>query len=171
MEAAPRPAARRLHGTRLLACLALGLATAACGAGPDIGQALQVTDVVTGYYDAGIVQGKNKLVPSISFHVKNASSSEVSSVQLNAVFRVAGDQEELGSAFVRGIDASGLAPGATTSAFVLRSSLGYTGEQPRAQMLQHKDFRDVQVELFAKHGAKQWVKLAQYKVDRQLLTH
>jgi hypothetical protein len=86
------------------------------------------------------------------------------------VFRVIGDQEELGSAFVRGIDANGLDPGATSGGFVLRSSLGYTGEQPRTQMLQHSQFRDVQVEVFAKHGARQWVKLGQYKVERQLLT-
>ena len=52
----------------------------------------------------------------------------------------------------------------------MRSLLGYTGEQPRNQMLQHTQFKDVQVELFAKHGSDQWVKLAQYKIDRQLLT-
>jgi hypothetical protein len=142
----------------------------ACAGDVDVQEALKVTDVITGYHDAGIVAGKNKLVPSISFHVRNGADAPVSSVQLNAVFRVVGDEEELGSAFVRGIDASGLEPGGTTRAFVLRSSLGYTGEQPRTQMLQHREFRDVQVEIFAKHGSKQWVKLGQFKVDRQLLT-
>ena len=92
------------------------------------------------------------------------------SVQLNAVFRVEGDEEELGSMLVRGIDSSGIGPGELSETFVMRSSLGYTGEQPRAQMLQHKEFRDVQVELFAKHKAKQWVKIGQYRIDRQLLT-
>jgi hypothetical protein len=160
----------RGRACRLAATACAVLAAWACGSAVNVQQALQVTDVVTGYYDVGVVDGKNKLVPSISFQVRNTADRTVSSVQLNAVFRVVGDQEELGSAFVRGIDASGLAPGASTEAFVLRSSLGYTGEQPRAQMLQHKEFRDVQVEVFAKHGAEQWVKLGQYKVDRQLLT-
>jgi hypothetical protein len=148
----------------------LGLGAAACGEDVDVQQALQLTDVVTGFYDIGIVDGKNKIVPSISFQVRNAAASTVSSVQLNAVFRVVGDEEELGSAFVRGIDASGLEPGATTGPFVLRSSLGYTGEQPRAQMLQHRDFRDVHVEIFAKHGSRQWVRLGEHKIERQLLT-
>ena len=111
-----------------------------------------MTDVVTGYYDSGIVGGKNKLVPSVSFQVKNTAAATVRSVQLNAVFRVIGDQQGLGSAFVRGIDASGLAPGASTPAYVLRSSLGYTGEQPRSEMLQHKEFHDVQVQVFAKQA-------------------
>jgi hypothetical protein len=161
----------RVRAVTAFALLAgVPLLLAACGGDVDIARALQVTDVVTGYYDAGIVDGKNKLVPSISFRVKNTHADTVSSVQLNAVFRVVGDQEELGSSFVRGIDASGLAPGATTGAFVLRSTLGYTGEQPRNQMLQHSQFRDVQVEIFAKHGSEQWVKLGEHKVDRQLLT-
>jgi hypothetical protein len=86
------------------------------------------------------------------------------------VFRVIGDEEELGSAFVRGIDQSGLEPGRTTETFVLRSHLGYTGEQPRLQMLQHSLFKDAQVDVFAKHGSDQWVKLAQIQIDRQLLT-
>jgi hypothetical protein len=144
---------------------------AGCGREGDVREALQVTEVVTGFYDVGIVEGrKNKLVPSISFQVKNGSGDSISSVQFNAVFRVVGDEEELGSAFVRGIDAGGLAPGGSVGPFVLRSSLGYTGEQPRAQMLQHKDFKDVQVEIFAKHGSRQWAKLGEYKIERQLLT-
>ncbi len=155
-----------------LVLLGVGVVSAACrGADVDVQQALQVTDVVTGYHDLGIVDGKNKLVPSVSFRIRNVASDTVASVQLNAVFRVVGDQEELGSAFVKGIDARGLAGGATTEPFVLRSALGYTGEQPRAQMLQHSSFRDVHVEIFAKHGARQWVKLGEHKVERQLLTH
>jgi hypothetical protein len=160
----------RAPGGAALAVTTCVLLASGCGDAVNVREALQVTDVITGYYDVGIVDGKNKLVPSISFQVRNNGDRSVASVQLNAVFRVIGDQEELGSAFVRGIDASGLAPGATTQSFVLRSSLGYTGEQPRAQMMQHKEFRDVQVEVFAKHGSEQWVKLAQHKIERQLLT-
>jgi hypothetical protein len=161
----PGPGGARFGFSLALTALATG-----CGPGIDITETLQVTDVVTGYFDMGVVGGKNKLVPSIAFQVRNSADTPVAGVQLNAVFRVIGDTEELGSALVRGIDNSGLAPGATTAPFVLRSSLGYTGEQPRAQMLQHAQFQDVQVELFAKHGGRQWVKLGLYKIDRQLLT-
>jgi hypothetical protein len=156
-----------LAATALAACI---VAVSGCSESANLPQDLQVVNPVTGYYDVGLTDRRNKLVPSISFQIKNVGEQPVSSVQLNAVFRVIGDQEELGSAFVRGIDARGLARGATTEAFVLRSTLGYTGEQPRFQMLQHKEFRDVQVEVFAKQGSQQWVKLTQFKVDRQLLT-
>ena len=151
--------------------IGLVLASSGCADNVDAKNALKVTDVVTGWYDAGIVDGgKNKLVPSVSFRVQNTAGDRIRSVQFNAVFRVIGDPEELGSGFVRGIDASGLLPGEHTKAFVLRSTLGYKGEQPRVQILQHSQFRDAQVQIFAKHGSKQWVMLGEYKVDRVLLT-
>lgn len=170
---APPLRARRFRIPRLaplVATVVLLVAAAGCGEDVDVRSALEITDIVTGYYDVGIVDGKNKIVPSIAFRVRNASDRRIDSVQLNAVFRVEGDQEELGSMLVRGIDTKGLGPGELSETFVMRSSLGYTGEQPRSQMLQHKEFRDVQVELFAKHKAKQWVKIGQYRIDRQLLT-
>jgi hypothetical protein len=149
----------------------LSTMVSACGSSVDVKQALQVTDVLTGWYDAGIIEGnKNKLVPRVSFRVKNVSGETVASIQLNAVFRVVGDEQELGSMFVRGIGPEGLAPGQSTDTFSLQSTLGYTGEQPRLQMLQHEQFQDAQVEIFAKPGSGQWVKLAQFNIDRQLLT-
>jgi hypothetical protein len=160
---------RRRPGLIAVALMAASL-TAACGDKVDVKAGLQVTDVTTGWYDAGIVGGKNKLVPAVSFRVKNVARSPIKYVQLNAVFRVVGDQEELGSTFVKGIGGEGLAPGATSEPFVCRSALGYTGEQPRHEMLQHRQFRDAQVEIFAKHGSEQWVKLTDRPVARQLLT-
>ena len=154
-----------------LAALLAGASAACTSDSVDAKAALEVTDVVTGWYDAGIVDGKNKLVPSISFRIKNNATEPIRGVQLNAVFRVIGDQEELGSQWVRGIDMNGLAPGASTEAFVLRSNLGYTGEQPRMQMFDHSLFKDAQVEVFAKHGSQQWVVLLKQTVQRQLLTH
>jgi len=161
---------RRRPGLIALALTAASL-TAACGDRVDVKTGLQVTDVVTGWYDAGIVGGKNKLVPAVSLRVKNVANARIRFVQLNSVFRVVGDQEELGSMFVKGIGGDGLAPGASTEPFVFRSALGYTGEQPRHELLEHRQFRDAKVEVFAKHGSEQWVKLGEYPVARQLLTN
>jgi hypothetical protein len=155
----------------LPAVLAAALAASSCGpAEPEVAGALQVTDIVTGWFDAGIVNGQNKLVPTISFRVKNVADRGISSVDLNSVFRVIGDEEQLGSKYVKGIDRSGLLPGSSAGPFILRSELGYTSEAPRMQMLQNSQFKDAQVEVFAKHGSQQWVKLGQYTIQRQLLT-
>ena len=45
----------------------------------------------------------------------------------------------------------------------MRSTLGYTGDQPRMQMLQNREFVDAKVEISLKQGAKVLTKLAEYR--------
>ena len=144
---------------------------AACG-GPDIDirEVLALEDVTTGWYDVGIVDGKNKLVPTVAFALKNTGNERVKTVQLNAVFRRVDEEDEWGSAFTRGISTEGLEVGVSTVQIVLRSPLGYTGQHPRAEMFEHSQWIDARVELFTKHGSAQWVKLTEIRIDRQLLT-
>jgi len=125
---------------------------------------------VTGWLDDGIKGGENKLVPLISYKVKNNGGGPVTYVSFNAVFKVIDDPEELGSALLKGIDGNGLAPGQTAGPFIARSQLGYTSPAPRMQMLQHSQFKDVQVELFSKHRSGGWIKIGSYKIQRQVLT-
>ncbi len=144
---------------------------ASCGHQFDVEKALKITDVRTGWYDAGIQEGKNKLVPSISLKLQNVSGEQVESVQVNAIFRRVGEPEAWGEHFVTAIDRDGLPAGQTTpGSLVLRSNLGYTGTESRLQMLQNKQFVDAKVEIFGKHGSRTWQKLGEYQIDRQLLT-
>jgi hypothetical protein len=161
---------RWVHVSAGVAGLALLLVAAGCN-GADPTTQLEPVDVITGWYDAGIVEGgKNKLVPSVSVRLRNKSSEPVRSVQVNAVFRRVGETEMWGEHFGWAIPREPLAPGATTEPIVLRSQLGYTGEQPRMQMLQNKVFVDAKVEIFLKRGSQVWAKLAEFPVARQLLT-
>ena len=138
----------------------------------DVQTDLNVVNVQTGWYDAGIIEGgMNKLVPSISLELQNVSDREIASVQLNAVFRRVGEEDvSWGDHFVRAIDAGGLPAGATTEPIVLRSSFGYTGSQARAQMLQNQQFVDARVEVFGKHGRRTWAKMGEFQIERRLLT-
>jgi len=155
---------------RLTAVLLGALLVGACES-RDVQTDLKIVNVQTGWYDAGIVEGgMNKLVPSVSLELQNVSDREIASVQLNAVFRRAGEEQSWGDHFVRAIDASGLAVGATTEPIVLRSTFGYTGEQARAQMLQNQQFVDARVEVFGKHGRRTWAKMGEYTIERRLLT-
>lgn len=151
------------------ALFTLAAAIACGGRDVDLKKELQVAGPLTGWFDAGIVEGKNKLVPSITFKLKNAGPDEIAGVQINAVFRRVGEQEEWGSAYVRAIGSDGLAAGAETPSIVLRCPLGYTGEQPRAEILRHREFRDAEVDVFVKHGSAQWISLGRFPIDRQLL--
>ncbi len=156
---------------RVAFAVAAALLTASCGSNFDVEKVLKITDVHTGWYDAGIQDGKNKLVPSISLKLENTSDQSVASVQVNAIFRRVGETQAWGEHFVTAIDRDGLAAHTTTPGeLVLRSNLGYTGTESRLQMLQNKQFVDAKVEIFGKHGSRTWQKLGEYTIDRQLLT-
>ena len=82
----------------------------------------------------------------------------------------AGEMQEWGSSYVRAVGREGLEPGAATEPFTMESGLGYTGEQARLEILQHRQFVDVKVEVFVKRQSEGWVKLGEHPIDRQLLT-
>ena len=163
----------RLQIVRMLFAAVCLVSLSACrssAATEDISKLLLVTDVKTGWFDAGIENGMNKLVPTIMLTLKNASNQKISLVQLNAVIRRVGEKEEWGGAYTRAIGSEGLAPGAGTKPIVLRSNLGYTGVEPRNVMLKNSNFVDAHIQLFAKYGGASWVKLGEYPVARLLLT-
>ena len=77
-----------------LGCLALAaFLSISCGASEAAVAALEPIDVVTGWFDDGIVEGgKNKLVPSVSMKLRNKSDEPIRSIQINAIFRRVGEQ-------------------------------------------------------------------------------
>ncbi len=163
----------RAVGRLTVASGLLVAASAGCGPRVAIVEVLQVNEVTTGWFDDGIVQGGlNRLVPTISFRLENTADVEIRSVQINGIFRRVGyEEKEWGSTFVQVVGVEGLASHAETSTFVLRSDLGYTGEEPRLDMFENRYFVDVGVQLFVKHGGAQLVKLSEFPIERQLLTH
>jgi len=163
----------RVHPGTALTTLSIVAMLSGSGCGPSVDpkRDLQVVDVTTGWFDAGLVDGKNKLVPSITFALKNVSDHPVASVQLMLGFQRKGEDGDFDEAFLAGaIDSTGVAAGAQTPAITLRGKVGYTSEEPRAAMLQHRLFVDATAKLFAKSGSAQWTPLGEFPVERRLLT-
>ncbi len=155
----------RFGCTVLTACVLL--LAAGCAKPVDLKQHLQVTDVSTGWYDAGVVDGKNKLVPSVSFKLRRPADVKLASVSLNLVFKKV-DGTEHDDVFVQRVTFN---DNGESDLIPVRSQTGYTGDPPqsRADMLKHKDFIDMEVEIFARQSA-QWVSLHKVRISRQLLT-
>jgi hypothetical protein len=144
---------------------------AGCGPNVDLTKGLQVEVVNSGWYDAGIVNGQNKLVPSIAIRLKNVSERKLTTLQINALFRRVTEQDEWGSAFVTAAGGEGLPPGATTDVLMIKSQLGYTGaDQSRQEMLHNSHFVDAKVDLFAKYGSTQWTRIGEFPIKRELVT-
>jgi len=146
----------------------LALSVVACGPTVDLTKALQVSEVSTGWHDAGVVDGKNKLVPSIAFKLTNTSSETLKALQVNAIFRRTGETEEWGSGWLSVARPDGLGPGATTALLTVTSQLGYTGTESRHELLQNRSFVDARVEVFAKYGSTQWTRIGEHPIERRL---
>jgi hypothetical protein len=158
-----------MRGFRRL-LVSLALVAAACTGEVDLKQALQVTDVTTGWYDAGIVSGKNKLIPTVTFRLKKSVDVSVPALALNLVFKAEGDTDDWDDFFVQRVD---FIDGVQTAPIVVRPEKGYTGDPPqsRQDMLNNSQFRDLNVTIFGKQSASQWTELHRTKVARQLIAH
>lgn len=150
--------------------LTAAVLSSSCGETVDLTKGLEVIDVAAGWHDAGIVDGKNKLVPSITFALKNVSHQELSTLQANVVFRRVTEEKEWGAMFVRVTGSEGLAPGAASQPQTVRSPLGYTGTESRQQMLANAQFVDARAEVFVKYGSTQWQLVGAFPVPRTLMT-
>ena len=166
------PTARRAR-SGLAAALIGGvvLASHACAPPVDLTKNMQVLDVSTGWFDAGIVNGQNKLVPTITFTLKNLSDQKLPVLQANVLFhRISDPNVEWGAGFLSVAGSEGLQPAASTRPLTVKSNLGYTGsDQTRQEMLQNKAFVDATVQVFVKYGSTQWVKLGQFPIERRLI--
>ncbi|MPY87736.1 MAG: hypothetical protein GEU99_07430 [Luteitalea sp.] len=152
----------------LVAALATG--AGACAPPRDLAQAIEVTNVTTGFMTARPEGGQNKIVPAISLRLRNVGAEELDTLQLNAVFRILDKpNDDRGSGFIRSVSPDPLEPGRASEAYTLQAQRGYTGEQPPGEMFRHRQFRDMRVEVFAKFRSQAWQRVAEFTIQRQLL--
>lgn len=154
----------------LLVATMLGLlaaVSAGCGASVDLSK-LAVTETFTGWYDNGVKDGRNHLVPSVSFRLQNTGTSPASEVQLTVSFWRDGDDGEWDGKEVRGLGSDALAPGASSSPILVRAEHGYTLEQPRAELFTHSSFKDVTARILAKRDGR-IVRIGEVRIDRRII--
>ena len=155
-------------------CSRVGLAVllvgaVSCAPPVDLSKNLQVVEVATSWADVGLTEdGQNKLVPYVQFKLKNTSTETLPVLQVNAMFRPLNEDKEWGSRFQQVTGSEGLASNATSGVVTLQSDRGAKGTDPRATIMKSSYFVDARVQLSAKYGSAQWVKVAEYPIQRVL---
>lgn len=164
---------RRLHAVVARLSVACLLALVGAGCAPvDLKASLEISELSSGYYDAGVTDlGANKLVPSVSFKIKNISGEPINAVNLIVFFWGTEFEEpkELDEVLVTGINSTGIGPGESTDTIVVRSKQGFALEQQaRSELFNHRSFRDVTAKVFMRRDGR-IVPFGEYTIDRRIL--
>jgi hypothetical protein len=114
------------------------------------------------------LDGKTRLLPSLTFELHNNSDAPISSVLLLLSYYQVGADGEFDSAQATGIGSEGVAPGKATAPIVVRAQHGYTLEGARVDFFTNPLFRDMTVKVFAKKRAG-YMPLGEFKIDRRIL--
>jgi hypothetical protein len=159
----------RLNASPYGLLLLLPLSAVSCGPDVDVGDALHVESVTTGWVDAGAGAAGNKLVPAVSFKVRNTSGKTLAPVQMNAIFRQVGSADEWSNGLITAAGSAGLRPDAASDLLVIKGSAGYTGVDSQRDMLRNSHFVDARVDLFARYGSRQWARVGEYGIARAIV--
>lgn len=153
----------------IAALLAAASLAAGCGSSGTVAD-LEFVPVTSGYFDAGVVNGENKIVPSFTFTLRNKGAAPVGTIQLNTHFQAEGADGTMDEVLTSAVGADAIEPGASTPPITVRAQVGYTSLASRADMLTNNLFRDVRVRVFGKAGSEQWTLIHEFVVDRRILT-
>jgi hypothetical protein len=151
-----------------MALLVVLAAASACGSELDLAQAIAPDAVVTGWTDAPTVAGKNKIVPAVSFRLKNISDRTLGAVQVNAVFRRVNEPGEWSSKYLPNA-ATAMPPRGLSPARLAVADQGYTGSDDTEALLRNSHFVDVTADLFVRSGSSKWTRVGEYPIARTLL--
>jgi len=135
----------------------------------DIASSVRVEDVSGGWLETDAANGVTRLLPTISFQLRNVSRAPLSSVQVNVLFRRMGDQATWSDVFRRAVTSRALASGTSTEPIVIQSPVGYTGDEAATRLLSHSNFIDTAVAIYARHGSDGWTYLGEYPLPRHIV--
>lgn len=108
-----------------------------------------------------------KLVPQISFRIKNIGTKPLTYVNFNAIYQFKGDPENFGDAFMAAIRGKAIPPGGTSDLIILTSNLGVEGKN-LAGIRDNPQWKTAFVRLFALSKGSPPVLLGVYDVSRTI---
>ena len=157
---------------RPLRVLAFALLAAVAACSPprvDLQQALEVTEFTSGWVDAGLKDGKTRILPTISFRLKKRDASELTHLSLNIAFRKDNpEQEAFDDIYLQRVE---IGADGQSAPITVRADTGYTGDPPQTaqEMLDHSMFQNLDVRVAGRQGGSQWTDLHTAKIERRIV--
>lgn len=135
----------------------------------DLASSVRVEDVSGGWSVTRADDGRTRLLPTVSFQLRNVSSEPLSSVHVHVVFRRVGNTDVWSDVVRHAISSRALASGIATEPIVAEAPIGYTGDEGTTGLLNHAQFVDSAVSIYARHGAERWTYLGEFPLPRQVV--
>lgn len=108
-----------------------------------------------------------KLVPAISFRVKNITDKPLRYINFNANFRFKNDYENLGDCFLAAIRSKPVMPGDVSDVITLKSNYGVEGKSLHS-FKDNPHWKIVIVRLFAQSKGSQHTPMGQWEISRKI---
>lgn len=161
----------RLRVLALTAGLAAAAVLAASCQHVDLSKTLSVTPILSGYYDAGLLDGWAHLLPTLTFKLKNTGTQDVpAGIQVTVGFWFAGDTDGENDSIVLPPLEKTLAPGEESGTITAQAPHGFRLEGARQDLFTNSRFKDMLAKVFAaRHGTI--YPLGAFPIDHQIIPH
>jgi hypothetical protein len=154
--------------------LAVLAAAGACHT-PDPKAEVALSDVETYWAVDRPSGGTQYIAPVVRFHLQNKSARAIRSIQASGTFRLKGEAQSWSGAFqqVAPVGGKALQPGQSVLVVLKPEGEGrYTSTVTPEEMLAHKNFKDVTVEVFVRVGSSGWTPMTdKVDVERRISAH
>jgi hypothetical protein len=135
----------------------------------DLASTVRVEDVSGGWLETETGMGRTRLLPTVTFQLRNVSAAPLSSVQVNVLFRRMGDNTAWSDVYRLAVSRTALESGTSTAPIVVQAPVGYTGDEAAARLFAHSAFIDAAVAIYARHGSEGWTYMGEYPLPRNII--
>lgn len=156
----------------ILAAFALAFLQMKCGKTPtteELETYLEVTDMKTKWVEKYYQPWppKLKLVPAISFRVKNITDRPLRYVYFNAIFKEKGEAQNMGDDLYSAFGRKPLKPGEVSDEIFMKSNFGVEGNN-LSHFKNNPAWKPVSVKLFIKLKGSRYALLGEWDVSREI---
>lgn len=107
------------------------------------------------------------LVPAISFRIKNLTDKPLRYVNFNAIFKLVGEQENLGDCYLAAIRKTPVMPGELSDTILLKSNTGVEGKN--LESFKNNPFwKTAMVKLFIQSKGSIYVLLGEWEISKKI---
>jgi hypothetical protein len=133
----------------------------------DVAQAVQIVHPDSRWVDKKGLHGEVIIVPALTFRIRNASQRNLRFVCFDGVFMYQDSKETIGSGYIETVKKP-LPPGQESEEITLKSDFGYTATSKKAFYDNIKEWKKVEVKIFAKSQGSGYVTLGVYPIKQAI---